>query len=55
MNFLGHAIGALIAGLIYMKESYLGIQNSLFIYFISILIVIIWIKIDLPEYKEKNE
>ena len=55
MNFLGHAIGALIAGLIYMKESYLGIQNSLFIYFISILIVIIWIKIDLPEYKENNE
>ncbi len=54
MNFMGHAIGAILAGAIYMKESYYGLDKNIILSIISILIIMIWIKIGLPKYNIKK-
>ena len=54
MNFMGHAMGAILAGAIYMKENYYGLDKNIILSIISILIIIIWIKVGLPKYNIKK-
>ena len=54
MNFMGHAMGAILAGTIYMKENYYGLDKNIILSIISIIIIIIWIKIGLPKYNIKK-
>ena len=48
MNFLGHAVGSIFAGAIYMKDFYFGFDKNFLICIICILLIALWVSIGLP-------
>ena len=54
MNFLGHAVGAILAGTIYMKSEYFGLDKNMILSIFSLAIVILWIRVGLPKYEAKS-
>lgn len=57
MNFLGHAVGSIFAGAIYMKDFYFGFDKNFLICIICILLIVVWSSIGLPKYiiKENSQ
>ncbi|MBA4728931.1 MAG: MFS transporter [Deltaproteobacteria bacterium TMED126] len=54
MNFLGHAVGSIFAGAIYMKDFYFGFDKNFLICIICILLIALWISVGLPKYSIKE-
>ena len=54
MNFLGHAVGSIFAGAIYMKDFYFGFDKNFLICIICILLIALWVSIGLPKYSIKE-
>ena len=53
-SFLGHAIGSISAGYIYSKELVLGQPVSFILILTTTLILVIWIKIGVPNYQKRE-
>tara|TARA_B100000519_G_C14215694_1_gene424842 strand:- start:81 stop:1253 length:1173 start_codon:yes stop_codon:yes gene_type:complete len=53
-SFLGHAIGSISAGYIYSKELVLGQPVSFILILTITLILVIWMKIGVPNYQKRE-